>query len=82
MTATFSVIPSAKLQDVAAMLRGLADNIDAGKYGDVSEAAVVILGDELRVFGYGRADGPATHYLLCCGAERLRLPMLRPFLGG
>ena len=76
MTATIHAIPSAKLQDIPAMLRGLADQIERGDYGGVVEAAVVTSGDDLNVFGFGGADGTVAHYLLCCGARRLEEPRL------
>lgn len=71
MTATLHVLPSAKLQDVPAMLRKLADDMEAGEYGRVMEAAVVISGNELNLFGFGTADGTVAHYLFCCAARKM-----------
>lgn len=76
MTATIHALPSAELQDIPSMLRKIAEAIEAGEYGDVTEAAVVTNGDEIQVFGLGRADGTVTHYLLACGQRRLEDPML------
>jgi hypothetical protein len=76
VSATLHAIPSAKLADIPAMLRRLADDIEAGVYGRVPEAAVVTSGDSLNVFGFGGADGTVSHYLLCCGARKLEEPRL------
>ena len=65
-------LPSAKLQDVPAMLRRLADDIEAGEYGEVQETAVVVSGAELEVFGFGTADGAVTHYMLGCAMQKLQ----------
>jgi len=77
MAATIRVLESAALQDIPAMLRRMADDIESGQYGGVIEAAVVLSGDELNVFGLGRADGTVTHYLLGCGMAKLQYPRLR-----
>ena len=61
---------------VAEMLRNIADSIDAGEFGQVEEGSLVLVGQGLEVFGLGRADGTAAHYLLCCGADKLRRPMV------
>jgi hypothetical protein len=76
MTATLHVIPSANLQDIPAMLRKLADEVERGEHGEVVECAVVTSGDGLNVFGFGGADGRVAHYLLCCGARKLEEPRL------
>lgn len=64
-------IDSVTLQDVPMMLRRLADAIDAGAHGDVDAAVVVIRGDDIEVFGYGRADADGAHRLLGSGQRRL-----------
>jgi hypothetical protein len=76
MSATLHALPSAKLQDIPAMLRRLADDIEAGEYGEVREAVCVTHGSGLDVFGFGSADGTVSHYLLCCAARKLEEPML------
>lgn len=73
MSASLHVIQT-QLPEVAVMLRRLADDIEAGEYGYVSEAVVVANGDSLRVFGFGEADGPTAHYLLGCGMAKLQRP--------
>lgn len=79
MTASLHVLPSSQLHDMPDMLRQLADAIESGKYGCVPEAAVVLGTDQIdriEVFGFGRADGVVTHYLLGCGMAKLQRPRL------
>lgn len=76
MAATLHVLPSSQLQDIPAMLRRLADDMEAGLYGRVTECAVVTNGAQLDVFGFGAADGTVTHYLLGCGMAKLQAPAL------
>ena len=55
-------------QDVPAMLRKLADDIEAGAYGPVGCVSSVVLGDQMRVFGFGPdSEGPAAAMLLHAG---------------
>lgn len=61
---------------VATMLRNIADEIDAGEFGQVEEGSMVLVGNGLEVFGLGRADSTTAHYLLCCGADKMRRPMV------
>lgn len=59
-------------RDIPAMLRKMADDIEGGTYGEVGEAAVVLCGDTLEVFGWGAAqDGCSSATLLQAGAMRL-----------
>lgn len=59
-------------RDIPAMLRKLADAISAGEYGEVGEAAFVLCGDTLEVFGWGvDQDGASTAVMLQAGAMRL-----------
>ena len=68
--------------EIPAMLRKLADDIEAGKeYGIVLGAAVVINGNKPYVFGYGEAELPNAHYLLCTGARILEAPMVEKARG-
>jgi hypothetical protein len=63
-------------KDVAKGLRNIADNIEAGNYGVVVEAAVAVHGDELVVFGLGKADSTCAHYLFCCAAQKIQRPLV------
>lgn len=76
MTATLHALPIPGLQDIPKMLRNLADDIAAGKYGEVSEAAVVLGSDKLDVFGFGAADATVAHYLLACAQRKLEAPRI------
>jgi hypothetical protein len=72
VTADVVQLPVGNLRDVPGMLRELAAGIEAGRYGEVSEAAVVILGDELEVFGWGELqDCRSSAGLLAAGNLRL-----------
>jgi hypothetical protein len=71
MSAKLHVLPVPGLQNVPALLRNIADAIEAGDYGDVSEGALVLAGDQIEVFGLGNADGTVTHYLLARGQRKL-----------
>jgi hypothetical protein len=76
MSAKIHALPSAALPDVAGMLRNMADNIDAGKYGAANGAVVVLHASSLEVFGLGEADGVVSHYLLGCAMQKLQAPTL------
>jgi len=56
----------------AATLRTIADQIDAGEFGEVTQVALVLLGDTCEVFGIGAdADGATIATLLQAGASRM-----------
>lgn len=62
--------------DVGKMLRSLADDIEANRFGEVGCVAVALLGDTLEVFGMGtgiKQDGiaPSVATLFRAGALRL-----------
>ena len=59
-------------RDPAATLRKIADEIDAGEYGEVGCLGVVLLGDTLEVFGAGPdSDGTSVAVVLQAAAMRL-----------
>ena len=65
------------LQSIPTLMRQIADEIDAGKYGDCASAAFVLAGDRLEVFGLGeRGDAPTVCYLLQSGAVKMTLPLV------
>lgn len=76
MNAKLHVIERPSLENVPAMLRRIADKIEAGEYGDITEAVLVTNGAEIDVFGLGNADGTVAHYLLCAAAQKMLGPML------
>ena len=56
----------------AATLRVIADEIDAGKHGEVSQLALVLLGDTCEIFGAGPdSDAGTIALLLQAGASRM-----------
>lgn len=60
------------IQNIPAMMRKLADAIEEGKYGDVGQCAVCILGDSFETFGWGQESEPATTaIMLQAGAHRM-----------
>ncbi len=70
MTADLRVISESNFRDPAKTLRAIADEIEAGKYGDVTQVGVVVLGSACEVFGAGaEADPCVTATLLQAGAH-------------
>ena len=70
MTAELYVLPVGNLKDVAKQLRVIADGIDGGEYGNVTEGALVLNGS-IDVFGLGQADSTTTHYLLARAQRKM-----------
>lgn len=60
-------------RDAVKMLRNLADDIEAGEFGEVTSIALVRFGDEgLQIHAGGRdADGATASLMLLAGANRL-----------
>ena len=59
-------------KDPVAVLRRLADEIEAGDWGAVGSCAVVIMGNTLEVFGSGPdSAGPSIAILLQAGILRI-----------
>lgn len=53
-------------------LRSIADRIDAGEFGEVGAVGLVLLGDQMRVFGMGPdSEAPSIALLLRAGFMRL-----------
>lgn len=54
--------PTTSMMDVPAMLRNLADAIEAGEHGDVTTAIVLVPndGDRPALFGFGEDTDPAS----------------------
>lgn len=76
MSAKLYALPNPPLSDIPAVLRNIADSIEAGEHGAVADAVFVLRGDELKIFGLGTADGTVAHYMLCCAAQKMQEPML------
>lgn len=59
-------------RDPVATLRVIADDIEAGKYGDVTSVGLCLFGDSMEVFGMGSdAEAPTIALLLHAGFSRL-----------
>lgn len=72
MSADIRVIYESNFRDPVATLRRLASDIETGVYGDVSQVAVVVLGDKCDVFGAGAESEPCvTAVLLQAGAQNI-----------
>lgn len=58
MTATIHEVPKRTLADSAKVLRCIADEIDAGKYGTVVAGYIILENEdgEIQTFGSGAAD--------------------------
>ena len=69
---TVHVMRETNLQDVPAALRGIADLIEAGEFGQPLGCAVVLRADVIRTFysGFGEAF-PTAHLLLHIGAASM-----------
>ena len=66
--AEVTYIYKSNFRDVAATLRAIADDVEAGTYGPVGCAGVVLLGDSMRVFGMGHdSEAPSVALLLHAG---------------
>lgn len=72
MTVTLVPMRDYTLRDAPAILRKIADEVEAGHYGEVGEIAAVIMGDKTYTFGFGPTqDGTSTFALLSAGALQL-----------
>lgn len=70
-------IYESNFRDVPATLRRIADEIEAGNYGEVSCVGLVLLGDSLEVFGIGPdSEAPSIALVLNAGAMKLTMPVL------
>jgi hypothetical protein len=71
---TLNVVPMREytLCDASAVLRKIADGVDAGEFSAVGEVAVVIMGTKLTVHGFGvNQDGTSTAAILQAGALQM-----------
>jgi hypothetical protein len=63
--------PVPDYRDPVKALRNLANQIEAGDFGEVTSCGVVIFGDAMEVFGSGE-DSPASTIALLFNAAALR----------
>ena len=72
MTAEVVTLYETNLRDPVAALRKIANQIEAGDYGDVGCVGVVLLGNTMEVFGAGAdSEGPSVAVLLQAGHMRI-----------
>jgi hypothetical protein len=70
-------IYESNFRDVPATLRRIADEIEAGNYGEVSCVGLALLGDSLEVFGIGPdSEAPSVALVLNAGVMKLTMPVL------
>lgn len=70
--ADLHVIYDTNYRELLPTLRKIADSIEAGEYGDVTQCAVVLFGDDLKIFGMG-PDSEATSIGMLFSAAHLRV---------
>jgi hypothetical protein len=51
-------LPVGNLMDVAAMARRFADDLDAGKWGEVSRVIVIVENGGMPILGWGENTSP------------------------
>lgn len=72
MLAEVVTLHESNYRQPAATLRKIADSIDAGIYGEVTEIGIVLLGDTMEVFGAGPgSEACSIGLLLHSGFMRL-----------
>lgn len=68
MSADIHTIYNSNSRDHVATLRKIANQIEAGDYGEVGCVGLVLLGDRMEVFGMGAdSDAPSVGLLLHAG---------------
>jgi hypothetical protein len=72
VSATIHEISPPDYRDCARCLRNIADEIEAGDYGEVGTVAVAVMGDTLEIFG-GGADSAGPSIAMVFGAAHLKL---------
>lgn len=82
MTAEIYELPQTTLQDVAGVLRAIADEIDAGAFGEIKMAALVMEDEHgnIRTFGAAGADYYRAMALFTLGIENLLAKRGREFM--
>lgn len=72
MSADIHTLYNSNMRDPVATLRKIADQIEAGDYGDVGCAGLVLLGNRMEVFGMGSdSEAPSVGLLLHAGFSLL-----------
>lgn len=72
MTAEVHTLYNSNSRDPVATLRKIADQIEAGDYGEVGAVGLVLLGNRMEVFGMGSdCEAPSIALLLHAGFSRM-----------
>jgi len=71
MTDKLILLDSATIEHVPTVLRSIADEIEAGKYGKVCAGVVVLEGDEFSLFGAGDAAQYKAVWMLEAAKQEL-----------
>lgn len=71
MAAKVIELDRATIEDAAKVLRAIADEVDAGRYGRVKAAVVILDGDELAFFGSGDASQYKAVWMLEAAKQEL-----------
>lgn len=62
--------PARNLSDIPAMMRAVADDIEAGNYGEANAAICILEGSEgMNAFAWGTFDPVRAVGLMHCGAN-------------
>lgn len=69
-------IHESSLRDIPAKLRLIADKIESGEYGDINQAALVVHGNQLDIFGLGDVSGSDVAYMLFSAAMKMANPLV------
>lgn len=68
-------LPTTPLQDIPAMLRNLAESIESGELGTVSQLAYVLdVGEgavDVGLMGQSHSPGTEAYFLLACGQKHI-----------
>lgn len=72
MTAKIITLYGTNFRDPVSALRKIADDIEAGTYGDVGSVGVALLGDTMEIFGAGAdSEGPSIALLFHAAFMRI-----------
>lgn len=68
-------IPCTTVQDIPGMLRNLAESIESGELGTVSQLAYVLdVGEgtvDVGLMGQSHSPGTEAYFLLACGQKKI-----------
>lgn len=70
-------LPVSDLRDVVDNLRRLADQIEAGTFGEIQTCGVALFSDKTRLFGYGNdSSAPTVALLFHAAAIMMAMPIV------